>query len=109
MHNGVDIAAPMYTPIYSAGDGVVVRAGAATGFGLAVYIEHANGDTTVYGHMEVITVTEGQRVSGGQEIAKVGTRGFSTGPHLHFEVHVGSTYGPSTDPEVWLAQRGVYL
>jgi murein DD-endopeptidase MepM/ murein hydrolase activator NlpD len=71
MHWGIDIAAPMYTPMYSAGDGVVVEAGPATGFGQAVYIQHDNGDVTVYGHMEVIEVTAGQRVVAGQEIALV--------------------------------------
>lgn len=109
MHWGIDIAAPMYTPIYAAGDGVVIRAGEASGFGLAVYIEHANGDVTVYGHMEVITAEAGQSVAGGELIAKVGSRGFSTGPHLHFEVHSGGLYADRVDPVAWLADRGVTL
>lgn len=107
MHWGIDIAAPMFTPMYSAGDGVVVQAGPATGFGQAVYIQHDNGDVTVYGHMEVIEVVAGQRVAAGQEIALVGSRGFSTGPHLHFEVHVGGIGGTRVDPVIWLANRGV--
>ncbi len=109
MHSGVDIAAPMYTPIYSAGDGVVLQAGSASGFGQAVYIQHDNGDVTVYGHIETIYVSAGQQVVAGQEIAGVGSRGFSTGPHLHFEVQQGGMGGTRVDPLDWLAARGVYL
>ncbi len=109
MHYGVDIAAPMYTPIYSAGDGVVVQAGSASGFGQAIYIQHDNGDVTVYGHIETIYVSAGQQVVAGQEIAGVGSRGFSTGPHLHFEVQQGGMGGTRVDPLDWLAARGVYL
>ncbi|MBA3418503.1 MAG: peptidoglycan DD-metalloendopeptidase family protein [Geodermatophilaceae bacterium] len=109
MHYGVDIAAPMYTPIYSAGDGVVLQAGSASGFGQAVYIQHNNGDVTVYGHIETIYVSAGQQVAAGQEIAGVGSRGFSTGPHLHFEVQQGGMGGTRVDPLDWLAARGVYL
>lgn len=107
MHWGIDLAAPMYTPIYAAGDGVVVQAGPATGFGQAVYIQHPSGEITVYGHMEVIEVSAGQQVSAGQEIAQVGSQGQSTGPHLHFEVHVGGMYAERVDPIPWLAERGV--
>ncbi|MDQ3465315.1 MAG: peptidoglycan DD-metalloendopeptidase family protein [Actinomycetota bacterium] len=109
MHYGVDITAPMYTPIYSAGDGVVLQAGSASGFGQAVYIQHDNGDVTVYGHIETIHVSAGQSVVAGQEIAGVGSRGFSTGPHLHFEVQQGGMGGTRVDPLGWLAARGVYL
>jgi len=109
MHWGIDIAAPMYTPMYSAGNGVVVKAGSEAGFGLAVYIRHDNGDVTVYGHMEVIKVVTGQRVTAGQEIALVGSRGFSTGPHLHFEVYIGGLDGVRVDPVRWLASRGIYV
>jgi len=109
MHWGIDIAAPMYTPMYSAGNGVVVKAGPATGFGQAVYVQHDNGDVTVYGHMEVIEVVTGQRVAAGQEIALTGSQGFSTGPHLHFEVYVGGLDGFRVDPVIWLANRGIYV
>ncbi len=109
MHWGIDIMAPMYTPMYSAGDGVVLEAGPATGFGQAVYIQHDNGDVTVYGHMEVIEVVTGQRVLAGQEIALVGSQGFSTGPHLHFEVYVGGLDGYRVDPVIWLAERGIFV
>lgn len=107
MHWGIDLAAPMYTPIYAAGAGVVTEAGAASGFGNAIYIQHDNGDVTMYGHMEVVEVQAGDIVNVGDEIAKVGSRGYSTGPHLHFEVYEGGLEGQRVDPIGWLAARGV--
>jgi murein DD-endopeptidase MepM/ murein hydrolase activator NlpD len=106
-HWGVDFAAPMDTPEYAAMDGVVIRAGAASGFGLAVYILHENGDVTVYGHMDKILVSAGQVVQAGQTIALLGARGQATGPHLHFEVHQGGMNGTRIDPLPWLRARGV--
>ncbi len=106
-HYGIDLAAPIGTPEYAAADGVVVRAGAASGFGLAVYVLHENGDVTVYGHMEEILVEPGQYVDAGETIALLGNRGQSTGPHLHFEVHEGGMDGRRIDPVEWLAERGV--
>ena len=93
----------------AAGDGVVLRAGAASGFGLAVYILHENGDVTVYGHMDEILVDVGQYVDAGDTIALLGNRGQSTGPHLHFEVHVGGIDGTKVDPIPWLRERGVQI
>src|SRR3954469_23405108 len=106
-HWGIDLAAPMHPPEYAAGDGVVLRAGAASGFGLAVYILHENGDVTVYGHMDKILVEPGQYVEAGETIALLGNRGQSTGPHLHFEVHQGGEEGKRIDPVAWLNERGV--
>ncbi|WP_104524715.1 M23 family metallopeptidase [Blastococcus atacamensis] len=106
-HYGIDLAAPMRTPEYAAMDGVVLRAGSASGFGLAVYILHDNGDVTVYGHMDKILVEPGQFVEAGETIALLGNRGQSTGPHLHFEVHQGGVGGKKIDPVPWLAARGV--
>ncbi|TFV54515.1 M23 family metallopeptidase [Geodermatophilus sp. DF01-2] len=106
-HYGIDLAAPMRTPEYAAVDGVVLRAGSASGFGLAVYILHENGDVTVYGHMDEILVEPGQYVEAGETIALLGNRGQSTGPHLHFEVHKGGMNGKRIDPIPWLAERGV--
>ncbi|MGY1826254.1 M23 family metallopeptidase [Blastococcus sp. SYSU DS0541] len=108
-HYGIDLAAPMRTPEYAAVDGVVLRAGSASGFGLAVYILHENGDVTVYGHMDKILVTPGQYVEAGETIALLGNRGQSTGPHLHFEVHKGGLDGKRIDPIPWLAARGVHI
>jgi murein DD-endopeptidase MepM/ murein hydrolase activator NlpD len=107
MHWGIDLAAPMLTPEYAAMDGVVLKAGAASGFGQAVYILHENGDVTVYGHMEKILVSVGDYVEAGQTIALLGQRGQSTGPHLHFEVHQGGINGKRIDPIPWLHERGV--
>jgi murein DD-endopeptidase MepM/ murein hydrolase activator NlpD len=106
-HYGIDLAAPMRTPEYAAADGVVLRAGAASGFGLAVYILHENGDVTVYGHMDEILVAPGDYVEAGDTIALLGNRGQSTGPHLHFEVHQGGENGTRIDPVPWLRERGV--
>ena len=107
LHGGVDLAAPMMTPEYAAMDGIVLQAGAASGFGLAVYIQHENGDVTVYGHMEQILVEAGQVVQAGETIALVGNRGQSTGPHLHFEVRIGGMSGEPVDPLAYLRERGV--
>ena len=109
LHAGIDLAAPMYTPEYAAMDGVVLEAGPASGYGQAVYIQHDNGDVTVYGHMETILVEPGQVVRAGDTIALLGNRGQSTGPHLHFEVHVGGLNGQKVDPIPWLRERGVQI
>jgi murein DD-endopeptidase MepM/ murein hydrolase activator NlpD len=109
LHAGIDLAAPMRTPEMAAMDGVVLEAGPASGFGLAVYIQHANGDVTVYGHMDQILVQAGQVVHAGDTIALLGNRGQSTGPHLHFEVHVGGINGQKIDPLPWLRERGIAI
>jgi len=107
-HQGIDIANAIGTPIFAAGSGIVLRAGPATGFGLAVYIQHPNGDVTVYGHVNEYFVQTGQTVTAGQHIADIGNRGYSTGPHLHFEVQKGA-YGQRVDPQAWLAARGIVV
>ncbi len=90
MHTGVDWAAPRGTPIYAAGDGRVVQAGWKAGYGRWTLIEHANGYRSGYAHQSRIAsgVKKGARVQQGQVIGYVGTTGLSTGPHLHYEVHV---------------------
>ncbi|CCH86826.1 Peptidase [Modestobacter italicus] len=109
LHAGIDFAAPLGTPEYAVMDGVVVRAGAASGFGLAVYVQHENGDVTVYGHMQEILVAEGQVVRAGDPIALLGNEGQSTGPHLHVEVRLGGIDGQKVDPLPWLRERGVQV
>lgn len=110
LHAGLDLAAPIGTPIYAASSGVVRRAGAATGFGQAVYVEGNDGAVTVYGHVDRYFVAAGDRVRAGQQIAEVGNRGQSTGPHLHFEVHPsGAMYSGAVDPVPWLAARGIQV
>jgi len=103
-HDGIDLAAPMLTPIYAAQAGVVKEAGADPGFGNKVVITHDTKTDTLYGHMEKILVREGERIRAGQLIALIGNRGQSTGPHLHFEVHL---LGTPVDPVPWLERRGV--
>lgn len=110
LHGGVDIAAPIGTPVYSAHSGVVQRAGTATGFGYAIWIRGDDGYVTVYGHVNQYFVRAGERVRAGEVIAEVGNRGQSTGPHLHFEVHPrGLMYSGHSDPVPWLRARGVDL
>jgi murein DD-endopeptidase MepM/ murein hydrolase activator NlpD len=107
MHEGIDLAGPLDSPIVAVGDGVVVEAGPAAGFGLWVVIRHANGDYSIYGHMYTYYVTVGEHVRAGQHIADIGANGQSTGPHLHFGVARGSVQGPYLDPVPWLAARGI--
>ena len=101
----LDIANEIGTPIRSVADGVVIDAGPASGFGLWVRIQLADGTTTVYGHIDRYLVRKGQRVRAGQLIAEVGNRGISTGPHLHFEVI--DARGTRLDPLAWLTAHGV--
>ena len=110
-HFGVDIAAPIGTPIYAATSGRGASAPVpATGFGLAVYILGDDGAVTVYGHVNRYFVDAGERVSAGEQIAEVGNRGQSTGPHLHFEVHTGGQlYSNQINPVPWLNARGISI
>lgn len=85
-HHGIDIAAPVGTPIYAARDGRVQFAGWMGGYGLLVILNNGNELTTWYGHASRLLVKVGQQVRRGQLIAKVGTTGQVTGPNLHFEV-----------------------
>ncbi|MGW4367405.1 M23 family metallopeptidase [Nocardia takedensis] len=105
-HNGIDIAGPIGTPIYAVAAGTVIDAGPAQGFGLWVRIRHDDGSISVYGHMYDFFVSVGERVPAGMQIARMGNRGDSTGPHLHFEVIQN---GQHVDPAAWLAQRGLGL
>ena len=109
MHQGVDIAAPIGTPIYVPEDGVVLQAGAASGFGQAVYVQHGDGQITLYGHVNQFFVGAGQVVQAGDHIADVGNKGQSTGPHLHFEVHKGGLYASRVNPMPWLQSHGISL
>ncbi|RBY82450.1 M23 family peptidase [Geodermatophilus sp. TF02-6] len=109
VHQGVDIAAPIGTPIFVPADGVVLQAGPANGFGQAVYVQHGDGRITLYGHVSRYFVGAGQVVTAGQQIAEVGNEGQSTGPHLHFEVHQGGLYADRVDPMPWLRAHGIDL
>jgi murein DD-endopeptidase MepM/ murein hydrolase activator NlpD len=89
-HKGVDIAAPKGTTVFTAAEGRVVRTGYdAQGYGNFIEVRHPNGMSTLYGHLSRIDVANGDAVAHGQRIGLVGSTGYSTGPHLHFEVRRG--------------------
>jgi murein DD-endopeptidase MepM/ murein hydrolase activator NlpD len=105
-HEGIDVAAPYGAPVVAPAAGVVERITNQTGYGLVLEIDHGNGIETKYAHLSAVKVRYGQRVVRGQPIAAVGNSGLSTGPHLHYEIHVDSkvvdplTYVlPGADPD----------
>lgn len=100
-HEGVDIASRLGSTIKAMGDGVVAHAGPKSGYGQMVELTHGQGYTTRYAHTSAVLVKVGDRVTKGQPIAKVGSSGRSTGPHLHFEVH---RRGRAVDPRAYLAR-----
>lgn len=89
-HAGIDLAANQGTPIRAARDGKVALSGSIKGYGNTVILDHPDGSRTLYAHCERLLVKQGQQVKQGQTIATVGSTGHSTGPHLHFEIHVAS-------------------
>jgi murein DD-endopeptidase MepM/ murein hydrolase activator NlpD len=96
-HNGVDYGVPTGTPVWSVGDGLVVRAGWTDGFGKIVEVRHANNWVSQYAHLSAILVRAGQRVFQKDVIGKVGSTGLSTGPHLHYGLKLNQTYvNPAT-------------
>lgn len=100
-HNGIDISNAAGTPIYSFMDGTVIRAGvfsSACG-NWCLIIDHGGGITTLYAHMRSLSVKTGDRVQRGQQVGEMGSEGFSTGPHLHFEVRFN---GKHVDPRRFL-------
>ena len=105
LHAGIDLANSIGTPIRAVSDGVVIDAGPTAGYGMWVKVRHADGTVTLYGHVNTTMVSVGQRVMAGDQIATMGNRGNSTGPHLHFEVLLGGTQ--RVDPVPWLAKRGL--
>ncbi len=98
-HGGIDFGADYGTPIYAADRGTVIFSGWYGGYGNAVIVDHGDGMTTLYAHASELYISEGQTVEQGQAIAAVGSTGFSTGPHLHFEVR---REGEPIDPAPYL-------
>jgi murein DD-endopeptidase MepM/ murein hydrolase activator NlpD len=99
-HSGIDIGAPLGTPVYASSDGVIRQADFnKNGYGNLIIIEHAQDFTTYYGHLSKIKVKVGQTVKKGDNIGAVGSTGKSTGPHLHFEVRRGDK---ALDPDEFL-------
>jgi len=103
-HYGVDLACPLGTPYYASHTGTVVVARWYGGFGNGIVLDNGNGIETIYGHASKLLVTEGQHVEAGQLLGLVGSTGYSTGNHLHYEIHVN---GVPTDPMPFMLARGV--
>jgi murein DD-endopeptidase MepM/ murein hydrolase activator NlpD len=101
-HTGVDLAAPIGSPIYATSDGIVSMADWRGGYGLFVSLDHGGGVQTRYGHMSQLNVVAGQQVHKGDVIGRVGSTGLSTGPHLHYEVRLN---GQAVDPVPYLKQH----
>lgn len=102
-HEGIDVVAPMGTPIVAPAAGRVISSGRERSYGLSVEIDHGNGIVTRYAHASRLMVTAGQRVTRGQVIAAVGNSGLSTGPHLHYEIHLR---GKAVDPLTFVMPAG---
>ncbi|MFE7138062.1 transglycosylase family protein [Streptomyces sp. NPDC057644] len=106
-HTGVDFPVPTGTSVKSVAPGRVVSAGWAGAYGYEVVIRHNDGKYSQYAHLSALHVRAGQSVSGGQRIARSGSTGNSTGPHLHFEIRTGPGYGSDVDPLAYLRAGGV--
>jgi murein DD-endopeptidase MepM/ murein hydrolase activator NlpD len=106
-HTGVDFAVPTGTSVKAVASGKVVSAGWGGAYGYEIVIRHSDGRYSQYAHLSALTVRAGQQVSAGQRIARSGSTGNSTGPHLHFEIRTGPGYGSDIDPLAYLRARGV--
>ncbi|MFE2874525.1 peptidoglycan DD-metalloendopeptidase family protein [Streptomyces roseus] len=108
-HTGVDFVASSGTTVRAVGAGTVVSAGWGGAYGNEVVIRHADGKYSQYGHLSRLSVSVGQSVTGGQTIGLSGSTGNSTGPHLHFEIRTGPSYGSDIDPLAYLRSKGVSI
>lgn len=108
-HTGVDFPVPTGTSVKSVAPGRVVSAGWAGAYGYEVVVRHDDGRYSQYAHLSALHVRQGQSVSGGQRIARSGSTGNSTGPHLHFEIRTGPGYGSDVDPMAYLRAGGVRI
>ncbi|MER6520981.1 LysM peptidoglycan-binding domain-containing M23 family metallopeptidase [Streptomyces sp. NPDC001553] len=108
-HTGVDFIASSGTTVKAVGAGTVVSAGWGGAYGNEVVIRHADGKYSQYGHMSSLSVSTGQSVTPGQRIGLSGSTGNSSGPHLHFEIRTGPSYGSDVDPLAYLRSKGVSI
>ncbi|MFJ8017258.1 peptidoglycan DD-metalloendopeptidase family protein [Streptomyces sp. NPDC096339] len=108
-HTGVDFIASSGTTVRAVGAGTVVSAGWGGAYGNEVVIRHADGNYSQYGHLSSLSVSVGQSVTAGQTIGLSGSTGNSTGPHLHFEIRTGPSYGSDIDPLSYLRAKGVSI
>jgi murein DD-endopeptidase MepM/ murein hydrolase activator NlpD len=108
-HTGVDFLVPTGTSVKAVEAGTVVTAGWGGAYGYQVVIRHPDGKYSQYGHLSAITVRVGQKVGEGQRIARSGSTGNATGPHLHFEMRTGPAYGSDIDPLAYLRSHGVHI
>ncbi|MFE1791203.1 LysM peptidoglycan-binding domain-containing M23 family metallopeptidase [Streptomyces sp. NPDC059525] len=106
-HTGVDFIASTGTTVRAVGAGTVVSAGWGGAYGNQVVIRHADGKYSQYGHLSQLNVSAGQTVTAGQSIGLSGATGNVTGPHLHFEIRTGPSYGSDIDPLAYLRSKGV--
>ncbi|WP_405793077.1 peptidoglycan DD-metalloendopeptidase family protein [Streptomyces sp. NBC_01506] len=106
-HTGVDFSAASGTTVKAVGPGTVVSAGWSGSYGNEVVIKHDDGKYSQYAHLSSLTVSAGQSVGGGDQIGLSGSTGNSTGPHLHFEIRTGPSYGSDIDPLAYLREHGV--
>ncbi|WP_328907048.1 LysM peptidoglycan-binding domain-containing M23 family metallopeptidase [Streptomyces sp. NBC_00234] len=108
-HTGADFQAASGTSVRAIGPGTVVSAGWSGAYGNEVVIQHADGMYSQYAHQSSLNVSVGETVTGGQQIGLSGSTGNSSGPHLHFEVRTGPSYGSDVDPVSYLRQHGVSI
>lgn len=108
-HTGSDFQAASGTSVRAIGPGTVVSAGWGGAYGNEVVIQHSDGMYSQYAHLSSLGVSAGQTVTGGQQIGLSGSTGNSTGPHLHFEVRTGPSYGSDVDPIAYLRSHGVSI
>ncbi|MEU5165822.1 transglycosylase family protein [Streptomyces mutomycini] len=105
-HTGVDFPVPTGTSVKAVASGKVVSAGWAGAYGYEIVVRHSDGRYSQYAHLSSLLVREGQQVGSGQRIARSGSTGNSTGPHLHFEIRTGPGYGSDIDPLAYLRAGG---
>ncbi|WP_432752412.1 LysM peptidoglycan-binding domain-containing M23 family metallopeptidase [Streptomyces sp. JL2001] len=106
-HTGVDFIASSGTSVKAVGPGTVYSAGWSGAYGNEVVIQHADGTYSQYAHLSSLSVSAGQTVAGGDQIGLSGSTGNSSGPHLHFEMRTGPSYGSDIDPLAYLREHGV--